>query len=137
MTDPINSKEPQGELSIRTVGMPGDTNPAGHIFGGWVLSQMDMAGAIHASSYTGTRVVTVAVDSMKFHKPIHIGDEVSCYTTITRIGRSSVSIHIETWVRRARHGSPLMVTAGSYTYVAMDEDGEPTEIAPKTQSKKD
>jgi len=132
VTDPINSKEPQGELSIRTVGMPGDTNPAGHIFGGWVLSQMDMAGAIHASSHTGTRVVTVAVDSMKFHKPIHIGDEVSCYTTITRVGRSSVAIHIETWVRRARHGSPLMVTAGSYTYVAMDENGEPMEIAPKT-----
>ena len=72
MTEPINYKEPIGELSIRTIAMPGDTNPAGHIFGGWVLSQMDMAGAIHAASLTRTRVVTIAVDSMKFHKPIHI-----------------------------------------------------------------
>ena len=70
--------QPKGELSIRTIAMPRDTNPEGHIFGGWVLSQMDMAGAIHARSYTKNRVVTVAVDSMKFHKPIHVGDEVSC-----------------------------------------------------------
>ena len=128
MTEPINPNEPEGELSLRTIAMPGDTNPAGHIFGGWVLSQMDMAGAIHTASHTRTRVVTVAVDSMKFHKPIHVGDEVSCYTTIEKIGRTSVALHIETWVRRARHGAPLMVTAGHFTYVAIDEQGLPTEI---------
>ena len=130
MTEPINSKEPIGELSIRTIAMPGDTNPAGHIFGGWVLSQMDMAGAIHAASLTRTRVVTIAVDSMKFHKPIHIGDEVSCYTSVERTGKTSLSIHIETWVRRERHGSPLMVTAGHFTYVSIDEDGAPAAIEP-------
>ncbi|MGB1877213.1 MAG: acyl-CoA thioesterase [Rhodospirillaceae bacterium] len=129
MTEPLNPDEPQGALSLRTVCMPADTNPAGHIFGGWVLSQMDMAGAIHASSCTNTRVVTVAVDSMKFHKPIHVGDEVTCYTTIDRIGRTSVAIHVETWVRRARHGSPLMVTAGLFTYVAIDQNGGTTEIS--------
>lgn len=128
MTDPLNPAEPQGEISIRTFAMPGDTNPAGHIFGGWVLSQMDMAGAIHAASHTATRVATVAVDSMKFHKPIHVGDEVTCYTTITRIGHTSMSLHIETWVRRARHGSPVMVTAGLFTYVAIDENGDATAI---------
>jgi acyl-CoA thioesterase YciA len=130
VTEPINSKEPIGELSIRTIAMPGDTNPAGHIFGGWVLSQMDMAGAIHAASLTRTRVVTIAVDSMKFHKPIHIGDEVSCYTSVERTGKTSLSIHIETWVRRERHGSPLMVTAGHFTYVSIDEDGAPAAIEP-------
>ena len=130
MTEPINSKEPIGELSIRTIAMPGDTNPAGHIFGGWVLSQMDMAGAIHAGSLTRTRVVTIAVDSMKFHKPIHIGDEVSCYTSVELTGKTSLSIHIETWVRRERHGSPLMVTAGHFTYVSIDEDGAPAVIEP-------
>ncbi len=108
--------------------MPGDTNPAGHIFGGWVLSQMDMAGAIHGASHARTRVVTVAVDGMKFHKPIHVGDEVSCYTTVGTIGRTSMVIHIETWVRRARYGSPLMVTAGNFTYVSINENGEPAEI---------
>ena len=130
MTEPINYKEPIGELSIRTIAMPGDTNPAGHIFGGWVLSQMDMAGAIHAGSLTRTRVVTIAVDSMKFHKPIHIGDEVSCYTSVERTGKTSLSIHIETWVRRERHGSPLMVTAGHFTYVSIDKDGAPAVIEP-------
>jgi acyl-CoA thioesterase YciA len=131
VTEPINSEEPAGELSIRTIAMPGDTNPAGHIFGGWVLSQMDMAGAIHAASLTRTRVVTIAVDSMKFHKPIHIGDEVSCYTSVERTGKTSLSIHIETWVRRERHGSPLMVTAGHFTYVSIDEDGVPAVIEPE------
>jgi len=129
MTDPLNPDQPEGELSLRTIAMPGDTNPAGHIFGGWVLSQMDMAGAIHAGSITRTRVVTVAVDSMEFHKPIHIGDEVSCYTTVQRTGRTSITLHIETWVRRARHGSPLMVTAGHFTYVSIGEDGQPQPIS--------
>lgn len=128
VTEPINSSEPTGELSLRTIAMPGDTNPGGHIFGGWVLSQMDMAGAIHAASQTRSRVVTVAVERMKFHKPIHVGDEVSCYTTVDRVGRTSMDLHIETWVRRARHGSPVMVTAGKFTYVSVDEKGVPAEI---------
>ena len=124
----FNVSEPNGELSIRTIAMPADTNPEGYIFGGWVLSQMDMAGAIHARSSIGSRVVTVAVDAMKFHKPIQIGDEVSCYTEIKRYGRTSISLNVETWVRRGRLGNQLMVTAGQFTYVAMNNSGEPQEI---------
>ena len=114
--------------------MPGDTNPAGSIFGGWVLSQMDMAGAIHAASFTNTRIVTIAIDGMKFLKPINVGDEVSCYTSIERVGRTSVALNIETWVRRARHGSPLMVTAGLFIYVALDDNGHTTEIHNSTHA---
>jgi acyl-CoA thioesterase YciA len=121
--------EPGGELSIRTIAMPGDTNPEGHIFGGWVLSQMDMAGAIHARSYSGTRVVTVAVDAMKFHKPIHVGDEVSCYTSVIRQGKTSITLNIETWIRRRRFGDPIIVTAGHFTYVAVNNEGEPKIIS--------
>jgi len=122
---------PQGEISLRVMAMPADTNPAGAIFGGWVLSQMDIAGGIHASSHTGTRTVTVAVDGMKFHKPVHVGDEVTCYTRIRRIGRTSIAINIETWVRRNRHGPPLLVTEGVFTYVALDRTGGAIEIANK------
>ena len=108
--------------------MPADTNPAGFIFGGWAVGQMDMAGAMHAASVTGTRVVTVAIDSMKFHKPVNVGDEVSCYTSIERTGRTSISLGIQMWVRRARHGEPVHVTDGVFTYVALDESGVPTTI---------
>ena len=123
---------PQGELSLRVLAMPADTNPSGHIFGGWVLGQMDIAGGIHAAGQTGERVATVAVDAMVFHKPVHVGDEVTCYTRIVRIGRSSIAIIIETWVRRSRLGDPLHVTEGLFTYVAVDHHGHPTEILNKT-----
>ena len=125
MTDDV---KPQGELSLRVLAMPADANPTGHIFGGWVLGLMDMAGGFLAVSQTGLRTVTVAVDTMKFHKPVHVGDEVSCYTRVVRIGRTSIAIHIETWVRRRRQGTPLMVTEGLFTYVAVDDAGRPIEI---------
>jgi acyl-CoA thioesterase YciA len=119
---------PTGELSLRVLAMPADTNPAGYIFGGWAVGQMDMAGAMHAAAHTGTRVVTVAIDTMKFHKPVHVGDEVSCYTSVARIGRTSISLLIQMWVRRARHGQPVHVTEGLFTYVALDDKGQPVEI---------
>lgn len=119
---------PSGELSLRVLAMPADTNPAGNIFGGWAVGQMDMAGAMHAAAYTGTRVVTVAIDAIKFHKPVHVGDEVSCFTRIERIGRTSISLNVQMWVRRARHGDPVHVTEGLITYVALGESGQPTEI---------
>ncbi|MSQ86231.1 MAG: acyl-CoA thioesterase [Alphaproteobacteria bacterium] len=122
------SETPTGELSLRVLAMPADTNPAGFIFGGWAVGQMDMAGAMHAASYTGTRVVTVAIDTIKFHKPIHIGDEVSCYTSIARVGRTSLSLLIQIWVRRARSGQPIHVTEGVFTYVALDDKSQPVEI---------
>jgi acyl-CoA thioesterase YciA len=130
MTD-TDLSTPQGELSLRVVAMPADTNPHGNIFGGWVLGQMDIAGGIHASSHSGGRTVTVAVDAMKFHRPVHVGDEVTCYTRLKRVGRTSIAIYVETWVRRNRQGRPIRVTEGLYTYVAVDADGHPIEILKK------
>jgi len=129
---PPAADAPDGELSLRVLAMPADTNAAGNIFGGWVLGLMDMAGAMHAASHAQTRVATVAVDGMKFHKPVFVGDEVSCYTRIQRIGRTSISLMVETWVRRARQGKPIHVTEGVYTFVSLDDAGAPAEIAKKT-----
>lgn len=123
--------KPQGELSLRVLAMPADTNPSGHIFGGWVLGQMDIAGGIHAAGQAGGRVATVAVDAMVFHKPVHVGDEVTCYTRIARVGRTSIAVMVETWVRRARLGEPIHVTEGLFTYVAIDTHGDPQEILNK------
>lgn len=123
--------KPSGELSLRVLAMPADTNPAGHIFGGWAVGQMDMAGALHAGGLTGQRVVTVAIDSMKFHKPVFVGDEVSCYTQVERTGRTSIALRIQIWVRRRSILSePVHVTEGLFTYVALDDKGRPTEIQP-------
>lgn len=119
---------PTGELSLRVLAMPADTNPAGNIFGGWAMGQMDMAGAMHAVAFTEKRAVTVAVDAMKFHKPVYVGDEVSCYTSVQRVGRTSISLLVQMWVRRSRHGDPVHVTEGVFTYVALDEHGQPIEI---------
>jgi len=129
----MNAEKPQpetpsGELSLRVLAMPADTNPAGNIFGGWAMGQMDMAGAMHATSIAATRVATVAIDGMKFHKPIHVGDEVSCYTSVQRVGRTSITLLIQMWVRRARHGQPVHVTEAVFTYVALDDKGQPVEI---------
>jgi len=132
MTNAEPKTMPQGELSLRVLAMPADTNPSGHIFGGWVLGQMDIAGGIHAAGQTGGRVATVAVDAMVFHKPVYVGDEVTCYTRIVRIGRTSISIIIETWVRRSRLGDPVHVTEGLFTYVAVNHHGQPIEILNKT-----
>ena len=123
--------EPKGDLSLRVLAMPADTNPSGQIFGGWVLGQMDIAGGIHAAGQSGGRTVTVAVDAMKFHKPVHVGDEVTCYTRIMRIGRTSIAVLVETWVRRSRLGDPVHVTEGLFTYVAVDHHGQPIEILNK------
>ncbi len=132
MNDTGQRLAPQGELSLRVLAMPADTNPSGHIFGGWVLGQMDIAGGIHATGHAGGRTATVAVDGMVFHRPVHVGDEVTCYTRIVKIGRTSISIIVETWVRRGRLGDPIHVTEGRFTYVAVDPQGQPIEILNKT-----
>ena len=131
MNDAALPRAPQGEISLRVLAMPADTNPSGHIFGGWVLGQMDMAGGIHAAGHAGGRTVTVAVDSMVFHKPVHVGDEVTCYSRVAKVGRTSISIIVETWVRRSRLGPPVHVTEGLFTYVALDSQGNPAEILNK------
>ena len=121
--------EPQGELSIRTLAMPADTNQNGDIFGGWLLSQMDLAGSIYAYKTTRGRTVTVAIEAMTFRKPVYVGDVVSVYATTVRIGRTSITVHLEAWVQRRKEARLILVTDGNYTYVSVDDHGNPQAIA--------
>jgi acyl-CoA thioesterase YciA len=109
--------------------MPADTNPSGDIFGGWLVAQMDLAGGNVASVKTKGRVVTVAIDGLVFHKPVFIGDEVSCYAEVIRIGNTSLTLHIEAWVRRALQEEIIKVTEGTFTFVAIGDDHKPREIS--------
>ena len=116
--------EPQGQLTIRTLAMPADTNAAGDIFGGWVMSQMDIAGAIAAVERVKGRVVTVAVEAMTFIAPVKVGDVLCIYTTIERIGRTSITIGLEAWVRRQQLDDRKKVTEGRFVYVSLDDNGQ-------------
>ena len=112
--------------SLRTLAMPADSNPSGDIFGGWLMSQMDIAGASYARQIAQARVVTVAVEAMTFLLPVFVGDEVSCYCEIDKLGRTSVAVKIETWVRRDRlTDESIKVTEAVYTYVAIDKNRKP------------
>jgi len=122
--------EPTGALTIRTLAMPADTNPAGDIFGGWVMSQMDIAGAIAAVERTGGRVVTVAVEAMTFIAPVKVGDILCVYTTVERVGTTSITISMEAWARRNRISDRVKVTDGRFIYVALAEDGSKRTIRP-------
>lgn len=121
---PLVAKAPVGRLTTRTIAMQADTNPAGDIFGGWVLSQMDMAAGICAGQRAQARVVTVALDGMSFIKPVHVGDILGVYTRIVRVGRSSLDVHVECWVRRSRIGIREKVTEAIFKFVALDEQGK-------------
>ncbi|UTW12620.1 acyl-CoA thioester hydrolase YciA [Marinobacterium rhizophilum] len=121
-------EQPSGELLLRTLAMPADTNTNGDIFGGWIMSQMDIAGGILAQEITAGAVVTVAVDSMKFIRPVQMGDVVCCYGEMKRLGNTSLALHLEVWVRprlsRGQGSSHLSkVTEALFTYVAIDENG--------------
>ena len=116
------------DVAVRTLAMPADTNSAGDIFGGWLMSQMDIAGEITARQRARARVVTVAVDGMEFHQPVYVGDVVSCYTEITAIGKSSLTIHIEVVAMRGITGQSVKVTEGTFTYVALDKNGRPCPV---------
>ena len=117
---------PQGELMVATVAMPKDANPSGDIFGGWILSQMDISGGIAASRRARGRVATVAVQEMKFHRPVQVGDLVSCYARVTKVGRTSIAIDIQVWAGAHNEPTqPKMVTEGIFTYVAIDQDRKP------------
>jgi len=124
----------RGFLALRTTAMPADTNPAGHIFGGWLMSQMDLAGGIHAAIRAQGTVATVAVDGMKFHAPVHVGDEVSCYTTLDKTGRTSLAIRLEVWVRRSGLRTRLLVTSAVFHFVAVDEDFRPRPLPPEDET---
>jgi acyl-CoA thioesterase YciA len=120
---------PEGERTIAVVAMPADTNPSGDIFGGWILSQMDIAGGVAASRLAEGRTATIGVKEMEFHKPVKVGDLVSCYTQIQKIGTSSITIKIEAWTTNHYHpGGPIKVTEGVFTYVAIDENRKPRPV---------
>ena len=120
---------PRGLLATRTLAMPGDANPAGDIFGGWVMAQMDIAGGIAASYRAKGRVATVAITAMSFHLPVHIGDVLSVYADVERVGRTSISIHLEAWAERGRQeGQEVRVTEAKFVFVALDVDGRPRPV---------
>lgn len=119
---------PKEQPVIRTVAMPADTNPAGDIFGGWLMSQMDLAAGTLAALTSKGRSATVAVDAMKFHRPVKVGDEVSLYASIEAVGRTSMRIHVEAW-RRERHDAVCeQVTEATFTFVALDASGRPRPV---------
>ena len=125
---PNDESEPRGELCTRTLAMPADTNANGDIFGGWLLSQMDIAGGVAASKIAKTRTVTVSIDAMNFRKPVYVGDLVSVHASLVRVGRTSMTIHLEAWVVRRKEVKQIRVTDGNFTYVAIDEHGRPQPI---------
>jgi acyl-CoA thioesterase YciA len=116
---------PTGEVVIRTIAMPAATNANGDVFGGWLMSQMDLGGAILARETAASRVVTVAVEAMSFVAPVFVGDVVTCYARVEQIGRTSMRINIEAWVLRLGDKSHRRVTHGIFTYVAIDDQGRP------------
>lgn len=124
--------EPRGALTLRTLAMPCDVNVNGDIFGGWVLSQMDIAAGIVAGMRAQGRVATVAVDAMKFIRPVKVGDVLCIYAEIDRVGRTSMGIGIEAWVLRDRIGARDKVTEATFTFVAIDEDGRPRPVPAAT-----
>jgi acyl-CoA thioesterase YciA len=130
MTDQPKADHPPGdrEPAIRNIAMPADANASGDIFGGWMMSQMDMAGGVAAVRRAKGRVVTVAVEAMTFHRPVLVGDLVSCYAEVSRVGRTSLSVRIDAWVERRSGGPVERVTSGSFTYVAVDEARKPRPV---------
>lgn len=133
MTD--TQAQPRGEVLLRTLAMPADTNPNGDIFGGWIVSQMDIGGSILAKETAQGRTVTVAVDSIKFIKPVKVGDVVCCYGEVVRIGTTSITIRLEIWVnpilrKNTGDAERFKVTEATFTYVAVDDNGNKRPVRP-------
>lgn len=123
------SKDAIGELMISVLAMPADTNPSGDVFGGWLMSQMDIAGGVFCRKIAKGRVVTVSIASINFNLPVFVGDTLRCYVSLVRIGRTSITVKIEAWVNRAfDHGESIKVTEGEYTYVKVDKNRTPLPI---------
>jgi acyl-CoA thioesterase YciA len=123
-----SANEPHGELVIQTIAMPKDTNASGDVFGGWLMSQMDLGSSILAAKTAKCRVVTVAMEGMAFLQPVRVGDTVACYARVDKIGTTSMTIPVEAWVRRYRSGEMVRVTEAVFTYVAVDSDGKPIPV---------
>ena len=122
--------EPSGTLAIRVIAMPADTNPSGDIFGGWLMSNMDLAGGSVASAHCHVRVATVAVEGMMFHRPVSVGDEVSIYGRITQVGRTSMHVKVEAWRSSRRDPSPSLVTHATFVFVALNDGGGKMPVPP-------
>lgn len=122
---------PKGQLLLRTLAMPADTNANGDIFGGWIMSQLDLAGGILAKEISSGRIVTVSVSSITFKKPVRVGDVVCCYGECTKIGRTSMSINLEVWVKPVTEDGiqeRYQVCEATFNYVAIDTEGKPRPI---------
>lgn len=119
---------PYGELTIQTLAMPANTNANGDIFGGWVVSQMDLAAGVLAKKISMGRVATVAIHSMSFLKPVHVGDVVSCYVSLVKQGTTSMTLEVEVWALPATQSEPYQVTEGVFVFVAIDENGRPRQV---------
>ncbi len=126
--------KPEGEVTVQTFAMPANTNANGDIFGGWLVSQMDLAASVIAQQCAESRVTTVAIDAMVFHRPVRVGDLVSCYANLTKIGRTSMVIKVEVWVLRSQSYEREQVTEGEFTFVAIDDAGRPQPVNPATSS---
>ena len=119
-------RPPKRDAELRTVAMPADTNAYGDIFGGWLLAQMDLAAGSYAIMRARGRVATVGIEAMSFHRPVYVGDQVSCFCRTQAVGTTSIRVHVETWARRRfahQFGETVKVTEGSFTFVALNEDG--------------
>ena len=122
------AQTPSGTLALQTLAMPADANPNGDIFGGWLVSQMDLAAGIIAKQRAKTRVVTVAIDSMVFHKPVEVGDIVCCYGDVIKVGRTSMTIKMTVWTISRENGEYTRVTEGIFTFVAVDDNRKPIAV---------
>ena len=124
--------EPKGELAIRSLAMPADTNQHGDIFGGWLMSQMDIAGGVTARARAHGRVATVAVTGFTFHRAVLVGDVVCCYADIQKVGTTSITIGVEAWVLRPQESKDhFKVTEGVFIFVALDETGKKCRVPPE------
>lgn len=119
----MSERAPNGNLTVQTVAMPADTNSGGDVFGGWVVSQMDIAAGTTAIDRAQGRCATVAIEALRFHAPVLVGDLFSVFTEITKTGRTSITMHVEAWVRRQRTGERILVTEGDFTFVAIESSG--------------
>ncbi|MDF2529417.1 MAG: thioesterase superfamily protein [Gammaproteobacteria bacterium] len=128
MAEPINCEQPEGELVIRTVAMPADTNFNGDIFGGWLISQMDLGGIVAARSISKSRATTIAIDGMKFRRPVKVGDTVCCYAKLIKVGNTSMTFKIMAWANESGITERKCVTEALFTYVAIDESGKPIPV---------
>jgi acyl-CoA thioesterase YciA len=121
----------RGAPVIRTIAMPADTNPAGDIFGGWLMAQMDLAAGNVAARRSRGRCATIAVDAITFHHPVFVGDEVSLYAWLIKVGRSSLRIQVEVWRRERASETTMKVTEATFTFVAIGDDRRPRPVPPE------